>query len=414
MSKDKKDILLITHYYHFPSEKDSSRYRTLAQLIAGDDRFDLEVVTSSFYHRTKQQRDRQACLAQQDFRVTLVDEPGYSKNISLARLHSAKVFGRNVLAYLKGRKRPDLIYQVVPSLDVADEVSRFAKENKIPLMVDIQDLWPEAFKMAIDIPVVSDIAFYPMLRKANRIYSRADSIVAVSDTYVERGLSVNRQCKKGLSVYIGTDMDLAREKMAPHTVSKPEGEFWVTYIGALGHSYDIELIIKALAALKEKGIDNLVFHVMGEGVRMERFEQTARELGVNAVFHGHTQYGLMMARLAASDVAVNPIVGKSAASIINKVADYAAAGVPVVNTQNSEEYRRLLERYRAGINCPAGDVESTAQAILQLYEDETLRNEMRMGQQRLAKDKFSRGDTYPKLLACMHELLNSKTGSEHP
>lgn len=410
MSKDKKDILLITHYYHFPSEKDSSRYRTLAQLIAGDDRFDLEVVTSSFYHRTKQQRDRQACLAQQDFRVTLVDEPGYQKNISVQRLRSAKAFADNVLEYLKARKRPDLIYQVVPSLDVADVVSRYAQDEGIPLIIDIQDLWPEAFKMAIDIPVVSDIAFYPMLRKANRIYSRADSIVAVSDTYVERGLSVNRQCKKGLSVYIGTDMDLAKRKMQPHAVVKPDDEFWVTYIGALGHSYDIELVIKALARLRDKGIENIVFHVMGEGVLMSRFEQCAKDMGVNAVFHGHTEYGLMMARLAASDIAVNPIVGKSVASIINKVADYAAAGVPVVNTQNSPEYRRLLEEYRAGINCPPGDVEAVSESILCLYEDEVLRQRMRTGQQKLGLAKFSRSDTYPALIVLIQDLVQTKEG----
>lgn len=400
----KKDILLITHYYHFPMEKDSSRYRTLADMIAADERFSLEVVTSSFYHRIKAQRDQKACTSQQTFKVTFMEEPDYKKNISLQRLHSAKVFADHVLAYLKTRKHPDLIYQVVPSLDVADTVSRFAKENGIPLMVDIQDLWPEAFRMAIDIPVISDIGFYPMKRKADRIYARADQLVAVSDTYVERGKSVNRNKCKGLSVYIGSDMELVREKMQSHQIDKPEGEFWVTYIGALGHSYDIELVIQALARLKEQGIENTVFHVMGNGVLMERFKQTARELGVDAVFHGQVDYGLMMARLAASDVAVNPIVGKSAASIINKVADYAAAGVPVVNTQNCAEYQNLLEAYHAGINCPAGDVDTLARAIGSLYADVSLREEMCLGQRRLAKAKFSRQDTYPAILDEMDKM----------
>lgn len=402
----KKDILLITHYYHFPKEKDSSRYRTLADLIAADERFSLEVITSSFYHRTKEQRDQNACLAQQAFKVTFVDEPDYKKNISLQRLRSAKTFANNVLAYLKQRKRPDLIYQVVPSLDVADTVSKFAKENNIPLMVDIQDLWPEAFRMAIDIPVISDIGFYPMKRKADRIYARADQIVAVSDTYVERGKSKNKNNCKGLSIYIGTDMKLACEKMQPHEIRKPNGEFWVTYIGALGHSYDIELIIRALAKLKAQGMENIVFHVMGSGVLMERFEQTAKELDVNAVFHGQVDYGLMMARLAASDIAVNPIVGKSAASIINKVADYAAAAVPVVNTQNCAEYCTLLEKYNAGINCPAGDVDAVTQAIGRLYADSRLREQMHLGQQRLARAKFSREDTYPAILEEMDKMTS--------
>ena len=103
-------------------------------------------------------------------------------------------------------------------------------------------------------------------------------------------------------------------------------------------------------------------------------------------------------------MAVNPIVGKSVASIINKVGDYAAAGVPVVNTQNCTEYRELLETYRAGINCPAGDVDAVARAIGQLYADDSLREQMRQGQQKLAKAKFSRLDTYPAILDEMDKM----------
>lgn len=123
-------------------------------------------------------------------------EPGYTKNISLRRIKSHKTFAKNVLAYLKKQETPDAIYLVVPSLDVADLVSAYAKKNGIVLTVDIQDLWPEAFKIAINIPLISDILFAPMLRQANRIYKGADKIIAVSDTYVKRGLQVKKNGEK--------------------------------------------------------------------------------------------------------------------------------------------------------------------------------------------------------------------------
>lgn len=401
---EKKDIVLITHYYHFAEEKASSRYRTLAEMIDGDDRFCLELITSSFYHRTKQQRELQKCIQQEAFKVTLIHEPGYEKNISIGRLISAKRFAKNVLAYLKTRNKPDLIYQVVPSLDVADAVSRYAKANGIPLMIDIQDLWPEAFRMAVDIPVLSDIGFYPMKRQANRIYARADQVIAVSDTYAARGASVNSDGQAGLSVYIGTDLDYVRQEMARHHIEKPKNEFWVTYIGALGHSYDISLIIKALTMLRTKGMGNIVFQVMGDGVLMDQFKQEALNAGIRAVFYGQVEYGRMMAILMKSDVAVNPIVGKSAASIINKVADYAAAGIPVVNTQSCTEYRHLLENYNAGINCSPGNADEVAGAIERLYFNKDLRQKMHLGEHRLAKAKFSRKDTYPEILERMDYL----------
>lgn len=48
----------------------------------------------------------------------------------------------------------------------------------------------------------------------------------------------------------------------------------------------------------------------------------------------------------------------------------------MVNTQNSPEYRALLEQYEAGINVKNGDVQGVADALRQLYEDENLRKAM--------------------------------------
>lgn len=403
----KKDILLITNYYHFEEEKGSSRYRTLVEMMVTNEMFSVELVTSTFYHQTKKQRDVHQ-INKLPFKVTLCYEEGYSRNISLQRLKSCKTFAKSVLGYLEGRKKPDLIYQVVPSLDVADVVSDYAKRNHIPLIIDVQDLWPEAFRMAVDIPILSDVLFAPMLKQANRIYSRADQIVAVSDTYVERAMSVNSTCHHGLSVYIGTDIEYSKSLMHTYQISKNEDEFWVTYVGALGHSYDIDTVTKAIELLQERGISNIVFHVLGDGVLKEYFKKNAIDAQINVRFYGFVEYGKMMAILEKSDVAVNPIVGKSVSSIINKVSDYAVAGVPVANTQNSAEYRRLLDSYQCGLNCENGNVESLAVAIEKLYYDEQLRYQMKDNSKRLAKEKFSRKDTYNKIISAIEFLVKNE------
>lgn len=405
MDKPTKDILLITNYYHFEEEKGSSRYRTLAEMIAKEENISLELVTSSFYHQTKEQRSQEMRTDMLPFKVTLCYEDGYSKNISFQRLKSCRTFAKSVLAYLEQRKKPDLIYQVVPSLDVADAVTAYAEKNDIPLIVDIQDLWPEAFRMAMDIPLLSDIAFLPMKRKADRVYGRADQIVAVSETYVARAMDANKKCNRGLSVYIGTDEAYAASAMKDWSVEKPENEFWVTYVGALGHSYDIDLIAEAISILKGKGIGNIVFQVFGDGVSRKQFEATAQKLQIDARFHGFVEYGKMMAMLTASDVAVNPIVGKSVSSIINKVADYAVAGIPVVNTQNSEEYRNLLEEYQCGINCESGNAHSVAEAIERLYYDILLKEYMRAKAKKLGKERFNRQDTYGAVVNLIQKML---------
>lgn len=78
------------------------------------------------------------------------------------------------------------------------------------------------------------------------------------------------------------------------------------------------------------------------GGERERLEGVAKEQGLDVTFTGDLPYPKMVATLCECDFAVNPI-RRGAASIINKVGDYAAAALAVVNTQECEEYRALLE-----------------------------------------------------------------------
>ena len=396
-----KDILLITNYWHFECEKASSRYRTLAEMIVQSD-MKLEVVTSKFYHATKKNRSfSEEYLNKFRYRVTLVEELGYKKNISFKRLISSKVFAANVISYLKKRKKPDVIYVVVPSLDVADSVLKYANKMKIPCIIDIQDLWPEAFKMAINIPIISDVLFYPLKRKANRIYHNADEIIAVSETYVNRAIRYNNKVKKGLAVYIGTDNELIDNTENLSRKMKKSDEFWIAYIGSLGHSYDIKMVIDALKFINN---DKIIFKIMGDGVLAQEYQDYAKKNYKNCDFTGFLCYSEMMKTLRMCDIAVNPINKNSVASIINKVSDYAIAGVPVINSQNSEEYRNLLNKYECGINTKPGDYKSMAEAIKKMYTDKDKLIKMKQNSELLWHEKFSRRNTYIKIIEVIRKL----------
>lgn len=107
----------------------------------------MELVTSDFDHRAKEtRRERDFALPA---KVTLLPEPGYPKNICLRRLFSHWLFARRVRAYLKRREKPDAIYCAVPSLSCAFYAARYAEKNRIPFVIDVQDLWPEAFSLAV-------------------------------------------------------------------------------------------------------------------------------------------------------------------------------------------------------------------------------------------------------------------------
>lgn len=328
-----------------------------------------------------------------------MNEPGYKKNVCLKRFYSHKVLAKNMKKYLENRKTPDVIYCAVPSLDCACMAAKFAKKNNVPFIIDVQDLWPEAFKMVLPMPKLWDVLLYSMKKKADYIYANADEIVAVSDNYVQRALAVNKKDAKGHSVYIGTRLEKYDEcaKGEPLCV-KPEGEVWIGYCGTLAISYDIPNLILAVKSLEEKGLTGIKLIIMGDGGYKEKFQAIAEQKGINVLFTGKLPYDQMCAQLNQCDIVVNPIKHGSAASIINKHGDYAASGRPVVNSQENEEYRKLIEDYNMGFNCKNEDADDMAQKLELLVVNKSLREEMGKNARKCAEEKFDRKLSYQTII----------------
>lgn len=402
-----RDVMMITHFTQVPGENGNGRFvEIIDRLKAKRTDIEVEMVTTSFSHRTKSQRMvEQKVLDQLPYKLTMLNEPGYKKNVSLRRFYSHYKMGQSLKHYLNERRKPELIYCSVPSLDVAYIAMKYASQNKIPFIIDIQDIWPEAFKMVFNIPIVSDCIFYPMLRKANEIYKGADCIIAVSETYLNRALKVNQKVNHGESVFLGTDLAKFDKLAEENVVDKNKDEIWLTYIGTLGHSYSLSLVIKAIRRLIDEGEENIRLMVLGDGPLKTQFEEEAKRLNIPSSFLGRIQYDKMVGYLKASDIALNPIAHGAAQSIINKVGDYAAAGLPVISTQECEEYRKLVTDYHIGYNCIM-DVDEIAGRIRELIHNPQLRVKMGDNNRQLANEKFDRSKTYDQIIEQIQELLN--------
>ena len=400
-----KRIVIIDHFSKAPDEPGNNRFIYLGELLCSYG-FDVEIITTTFAHLKKKQRMTEEKLYDNlNYKYTMLPEPGYPKNVCLKRFYSHYIFGKNLSNYLETMKKPDAILAAVPSLDVGAAAGNYCRKYRIPFIVDIQDLWPEAFKLVLKIPVVSDLVFLPMTLQANRFYGQADRIVAVSETYMKRGLESNSKDQNGLCVYLGTDLGNFDESSKSIFVEKPDDELWIAYAGTLGHSYNIEIIFDALNQLPDRLGHNVVFHIFGDGPYLERFQKYAKNCKIRSVFHGRMDYLSMVAYLCKSDIAVNPIVKGAAQSIINKHADYAAAGLPVVNTQECQEYRNLLESYRCGINCEVESVEQVAKALQELIENQEKRKQMGANSRRMAEERFDRRNTYQQIVRTIEDLV---------
>jgi Glycosyltransferase len=384
-----------------PNEEGNCRFCYLAGLLAksGDH---VELITSDYYHARKTYRrtDINSCY-HLPYKVTFLHEKKYKNNISAARILGHYLLGIHLRKYLRDHNPPDLIYCAVPSLDVAYESISYARLHGIKVVLDVQDLWPEAFRIKFNPVLAGKLIYRPFYKKADYVYTYADKIIAVSKTYIMRAKSCNRKDDTPLCVYIGTQLEkfdsvVAAERRYPDTIT-------FVYIGTLGYNYDLPCIFKALKIVHGKSSRPIRFLIMGDGPKRKVFEKLAKGCGVEVQFTGRLKYEEMVSALKSCDIAVNPIIKGAVGSIINKVADYAAAGLPVINTQECREYRDLIKLYDAGYNCKCADEEDVAKKMLLLITDESKRKRKGSNNRSLAENLFDRDKAYPKIVQKLHE-----------
>lgn len=385
-----KDVLIIANFCGSLDGSVNNRFVYIAEMMS--EKSNVELITSSFYHTAKKQKVPSGSYKA---KITLIHEPGYKKNISIKRAISHYLFGLNLKKYLTKRKKPDVIYCALPTFSSAKIASKYAKLNNIKFIIDIQDLWPESFNLFIKSQILKKIIFTPLLNIANNIYASADEIVAVSETFKNRAVDVNIKYNNAISVFIGTDLSYFDTKKDFFTIeNKANNEIWVIYIGTLGFSYDIKIVFDAFSILKDKKCENVKFIILGDGPLKTELEKYASDKEIPVVFHGRMDYPNMIKMLFQSDIAINPIAKGSVASIINKHGDYAMAGLPIINTQESAEYRNLIDEFRCGFNIENSNAIEIANAIDLLSKNKELRLSMGKQSRMLGERKFNREVTY--------------------
>lgn len=389
--------------------KGYTRFRFLAEFLVKNG-FQVDLITTSFQHWEKRQRDVKTCFkVKYPFKLKFIYEPGYSKNIDPKRIISHHIASKNLKKYLYDKGDYDLIYSEIPPNDVAKEIALYCHKMSIPYIVDVNDLWPEAMKMALDVPVISDILFHPFLRDAEKVYSLVSGVIGTSDEYRDRPFKYNKKTIPKDTVYVGNEIEVFDQGAYDNwdKIEKPEGEFWVTYAGTLGASYDIKTMIEAQLLLQKRGYPNIKTQILGGGPDEEKLKSLTDELKANAIFRGYQSYDVMAAYLKKSDVLVNSFVKKAPQSIVTKIGDYLAAGKPMINTCSSQEFKEKVQRDKFGINIEAENPEILADAIIELFDDVQLRIEYGENARKIAEKEFDRKVAYKKIVM-MIDMLTTR------
>ncbi|HGN6789546.1 TPA: glycosyltransferase [Neisseria gonorrhoeae] len=338
------NITIAAPYCSLPSEPHFNRFWYLAELLSQS--HDVLLITSNFKHYDKSfRRPEDAKAASQGrLKVMLLEESGYSKNVSLGRVTSHHRFVKHFEKWLENCRpgEQDIVYSAYPLIATNLLLGKHKARLGYKLIVDVQDVWPESFSSVV--PFLKKIPhnLLPFASRANRAYRYADALVAVSQTYLDRAKEANPNVP-GEVVYIGADF----AAIAPPRFRSKTVRFF--YLGTLSYNYDVETVCKGVRKLLDDG-ENVELHIMGGGPDLDRLKQYACD-GIK--FYGYIPYAEMMSVAKGCDIAVNAIRSYSMASITNKLSDYMALQKPILNSQVHDEVAEVLtllphENYRSG------------------------------------------------------------------
>ena len=402
-----KNIAIVTLAVALENEKGYSRFRFLATVLSKY--YNVDLITSSFQHWEKKQRDRAAVDAMNTpYRIMIADEPGYKKNVDFRRIYSHKVAVKNIIKILKNNHY-DLIYCIIPDNNMAASVGGFAKSHGIKFIVDIEDLWPEAMEMISPFSKgLNKVLFGTFRKTAYKAYLAADAFVGTSDEY--RDVPKNKYGilqKPAITVYVGVDLDDFDSGIREFSnqIEKKGDEFWITYAGNLGASYDIGTLIKAGQILYSREQKDIKVKILGGGPCEEEFKSIAMKKKCNVEFMGYTPYRKMAAYLSKSDILINSFVRKAPQSIVTKIGDYLAAGIPIINTLASPEFRKKVEHDGLGRNIIAEDPEKLAEMIFEMKNDKEELDKMGKKSRLICEAEFDRKVSYLKIKDLIDDLL---------
>lgn len=403
-----KDVLIIAFASQLPGEdgNNRSRFKRIAENLSSEGYRVTEIV-SSFRDYDRYQRKNESLQNNDNYKIILLNEPGYIKNISIRRIFSQIIFAKNLKSFLFNSNKYDLIYCCVPTLEAAYVAKNSAKKWKIPFVIDVQDLWPEAMKLKIKNRIFGNILLFPYKLMANSIYKAANGIVACSNTYLDRVLEVNKISTIQEVVYIGTDLqNYNKEKDFTIGIQKNNNDIWITYLGTLGHSYDIDTLLLSYSNIYRDYGDRIKLFIIGRGEKEIEYRELAEKLKIPVIFTGWVDHSHVIDYLDKSDILVNAIKKNAPQSITNKIGDYLSAGKCIANGSSNKEFIEMIDKNNIGINYLPSDTDSMEKALLRLINMESAeRDEFGKRARELAEKSFDRAKTYKKINDLVKKLF---------
>lgn len=392
-------------YLWFPCESGTSRFYQIAKTFV-EAGWEVECITTSFQHFKKSKRDIELIRKQNyPFEIIFIDAPSYKKNVDIRRVFSNKIAEKHLKKYLYEHiDTYDVIYLSIPANNIAAAASSIAKKYNIPIIVDVEDLWPEAMSMVFKNQRIKDVLMHSFIVDAETTYRNASGIIGTSEDYTDRAFKNRNRDIPSETFFVGCDIAAFDAGVNEHKseIKKPNEEYWVTYAGSISTSYDIKTLIDAGYSLRDM---NVHIQILGTGSIKDDLVEYSKNMD-NIHFWGFVPYPKMAAVLNVSDIVINSFIKSAPQSIVNKIGDYLASGKPMINTLQNPVFCKLVESNRVGLNTKAEDKDALREGIITLFDNKELSEEYGKNARRFAEERFDRAKIYPRIVEFVKSVIN--------
>ncbi|WP_244517974.1 glycosyltransferase family 4 protein [Ancylobacter rudongensis] len=263
-------------------------------------------------------------------------------------------------------RRADVLYAYHPPLTVALSAVVARRLHRIPLVLDVQDMWPDTLRATGMIRNERALRFIGAICRWT--WRRADRISVLSEGF--RGLLVQRgvPAERISVIYNWADeADGSGVATAPPDAFAMPGRFRILFAGNMGPAQGLDTVLDA-AALLIDAHPQVDFCFLGEGLEAKRLEQAAAARALSNVrFFPRVSKAEVGPWLAAADVLLvhlkdDPLF---AITVPSKTQAYLAAGKPILMAVAGDA-AALIRRAGAGVVAPPEDARALAAAVERL------------------------------------------------
>jgi glycosyltransferase involved in cell wall biosynthesis len=347
--------------------------------------------TSDFNHFAKVRHpvDATHMDSGEGYQLSFLHGRGYQRNLSLDRQINHIQIARHFRTLAQDGPVPDVIVCSFPSIELASEVVRYAKEHGIPCAIDIRDLWPDEFfnRVPAAIRSLARGATLPLTAIVKSMMRRADMILGVSARYLQWGLAHAGRAATDNDAVIPLgypDHPEAKAMRRQRSNKGDKGECTFLFSGSFNQSVDLDCVIAAFGKLPNAPIRAIL---CGDGENASRWREAAKG-DPRISFVGWCSADEIRANAAEADAGLVCYRPGSLVAMPNKLFEYMSFGLPIINSISGEA-GDLVQDTDTGLNYLAGNVDSLATTLLQMSVSAGLRRKQSQNATDLFEARFS-------------------------